>query len=204
MDLHLPVSPASFLPPSLPPSLLSQLVPSLSICLAQGLEVQEKADMEVCIPKTSQPQGSVRSMCNREMAVMKADVAGRSPETQGSQDEDGRCRWRELQAQRPDQARLACKLPTALPCERGWGVRPVWWGRLGGLSGALGPGRAGPESCDSRPGPSASLTSRAPWLLGEEVARPQLTEGGFDVGEGNEEGGAGVKFWKRFRNLLLL
>ena len=79
MDLHLPISPASFLPPCLPPSLLSQLVPSLSICLAQGLEVQEKAGMEVCIPKTSQPQGSIRSKCNREMAVMKAGVAGRSP-----------------------------------------------------------------------------------------------------------------------------
>ena len=97
---------------------------SLSICLAQGLEVQEKAGMEVCIPKTSQPQGSIRSMCNREMAVMKAGVAGRSPETQGSQDEEGRRRWRELQAQRPDQARLACKLPTAaLPCE--WGGSPA-------------------------------------------------------------------------------
>lgn len=57
MDLHLPISPASFLPASLPPSLLSQLVPSLNICLAQGLEVQEKAGMEVYIPKTSQPQG---------------------------------------------------------------------------------------------------------------------------------------------------
>ena len=98
MDLHLPISPASFLPASLPPSLLSQLVPSLSICLAQGLEVQEKAGMEVCIPKTSQPQGGIRSMCNREMAVMKVGVAGRSPETQGSQDEEGRRRWRELQA----------------------------------------------------------------------------------------------------------
>ena len=60
-------------------------------------------------------------MCNREMAVMKAGVAGRSPETQGSQDEEGRRRWRE---QRPDQARLACKLPTAaLPCE--WGGSPA-------------------------------------------------------------------------------
>ena len=85
-------------------------------------------------------------------------------------------------------------------------------GESGRSSGEVGGGglepllreRAGPESCDSHPGPSASLTSCAPWLLGEEVARPQLTEGGFDVGEGSEEGGAGVKFWMRFRNLLLL
>ena len=40
------------------------------------------------------------------------------------------------------------------------------------MSGALGPGRAGPESCDLHPGPSASLTSGGPWLLREEVARP--------------------------------
>ena len=73
----------------------------------------------------------------------------------------------------------------------------------GGLEPLLREG-AGPESCDSLPGPSASLTSCAPWLLGEEAARPQLKEGGFDVGEGSEEGGAGVKFWMRFRNLLLL
>lgn len=73
----------------------------------------------------------------------------------------------------------------------------------GGLEPLLREG-AGPESCDSHPGPSASLTSCAPWLLGEEVARPQLTERGFDVGEGSEEGGAGVKFWIPFRNLLLL
>lgn len=85
-------------------------------------------------------------------------------------------------------------------------------GESGRSSGEVGGGglepllreRAGPESCDSHPGPSASLTSCAPWLLGEEVARPQLTEGGFDVGEGSEEGGAGVKFWILFRNLLLL
>lgn len=115
MDVHLPISPASFLPPSL----LSHLVSSLSICLAYGLEVQEKADMEVCIPKTSQSHGSVRSTCNKEMAMMKAGVGGSgSLETQGSQDEEGHCRWRELQAQRLEPARLACKLPRTLPCEQ--------------------------------------------------------------------------------------
>lgn len=85
-------------------------------------------------------------------------------------------------------------------------------GESGQSSGEVGGGclepllweGAGLESWDSRPGPSTSFTSCAPWLLGEEVARPQLTEGGFDVGEGSEEGGAGVKFWMPFRNLLLL
>lgn len=109
-----PVSPPSFLPPSL----LSHLASSLSICLAQGLEVQEKADMEVCIPKTSQSHGSIASKCSKGMAVMKAGVGGSgSLWTQGSQDEEGHCRWRELQAQRLKGARLACKLPRTLPCD---------------------------------------------------------------------------------------